>query len=305
MMRSLAIRAAIAAGALLAMVCCQRIDIIDTTSNYKIETSYDESAILYKQAEAVNNLSLILFDTQIHNKSQSYLLAKEGGYLPESVMAGEYTLFLYQMDLGSTLLKRTDDIDYTHFTTSTAEDKDGVKIYGEPTHVFQYCAPLSLPTLAEDEEFVHKATMRSVCDSWRVIISGMTGAKYATKADMYIHNQCTMFLAGTNKPSGEGVLHHEMLGEMRSAAEDGTVTCDFCTFGMPEEDKTVNIQLNLYSGSEKFSKIFDVTSQVYNPSNTEHIIKIKYEIQFVESTTGGLEPSAQEWEEDTEVIDLS
>lgn len=305
-MRNTMLKNAAAAAAALLLCCCNRIEILDTTSNYKVEISINRESILYKAPDKIENVAVMLYDPNSYQQTLTNYFKSEGGYLTSGIKPGDYIMMCYNIDTQSSTMRRTDYINYTYVSTGTPRTTEtGEKIYNEPDHIFISTDNVRLPVIAEkDGEHVTKIYPRSICDSWRLIVNGVKGTRWARSANMFIGNQRTAYSLLERRYDGEEIMHHEMMNDMNHETDE--ITCDFCTLGMSDNpDKRIKIQLIFQADNgEMFTEIFDVTDQVRDPQNARHIIEIEYNIEMKKNEEGGIRPSSTEWDDIIYIVDI-
>lgn len=282
-----------------ALLSCQRDPIYDEVSKYRFEFEIDQS-VLYCKAALPELIQVMFYDPQTGKKVQETYMTPQGGYL-HSFQSGTYDIVAFTMGSDRTDITYTKDLNLLTAETKTLQSSP-VRIINAPGHVFTGVArSVVIPHLSEaDPQFTLTLPLKSICDSWRVVVTGVRGLEYASNVSVYVFNQAEEVLLKDMTPTGSCAIRAsgEALPDM------GYIQSEFCTFGMnPEGQVSLRIVIEAQDG-RLHSREFDVTDQIRSKSNADHTITVDFPTELLPLTQGGLDPSSDEWDENREFIDI-
>lgn len=284
---------------LLSVLSCQRDPIYDAASKYRFEFDIDDD-VLFCNAVKPELIQVIFYDPQTGKKLDETYMSPEGGYL-YSFQTGCYDIVAFTLGAERTDITYTKDLNLLTAETKVIQSSPATVI-NAPDHVFAgVVRQASIPCLSEaDPQFVLTIPLKSVCDSWKVEVRGVKGLQYASSASLYLGNQGKEILLKEWKTNGNCTI--KATGKVD--VERGVIEIPFCTFAMGK-DGQVTARLLVEGQDRKVrSGEFDVTSQVRDSTNSSHIITVDFPIELQPMTQGGLDPSADEWDENREFIDI-
>jgi len=290
------------AAALLSLgtiISCQRDPIYDSVSKYRFEFDIDEN-VLYCDPPKTELIQVLFYDPQTGKKIDETYMSPDGGYL-YSIQPGYYDIVVFSMGSDRTDITYTKDLNLLTAETKTLQSTP-VRIINAPGHVFTGAAGnVMIPHLSEaDSPFILRFPMKSICDSWKIMITGVEGLEYASSVWVYVFNQREEILLKDMTPTGSCAIR----ASGKALPSEGVLESQFCTFGMINDGQpTVKVVIEAQDG-RTHSMDFDVTRQVWDESNSSHIITVDFPTKLLPLKQGGLDPSADEWDDNHEFIDI-
>lgn len=283
----------------LVFLSCTRDPIYDEVSRYHICFSID-SDVLYCRGKQPELIQVIFYDPVSGKKIDEAYMGPEGGYL-YSFTPGAYDIVAVSMGSSRTELTFTKDFNLLTAQTKTIQSSP-VKVIAAPDHMYAgVMAGTVIPFLSEaDPPFELTIPMKSVCDSWKIKVTGVKGVEYSAGITAYVFNQTQEIYLKDNRPSGNCAIR----AEGRAVQDEGVFEIPFCTFGMSDTG-TIRIRVDIEALDRKVHSMeFDVTSQILDVSNREHLITVDFPTELSPMIQGGLDPSADKWDEHHEFVDI-
>lgn len=288
--------AILAAGALAG--CYKLEPIYDEVSRYSVRFETDKASVLYMMPESIGLLQLSLYDQNSEREVYRMYLGEEGGAL-RSVEPGTYRIAVWSMNSDYTSVTYTDRFNLLTAESMTTQETP-IRVTAAPDHVFAYSSEeFVIPYITEDEDdVVFTIPLKSVIDTWRIEVEDVKKLENFSAASMFIYNQTREVYFKGWKRSGTAV------NRSSGKVEGELVTSEFGTFGMPEDERVSVAVRILAQNGFVHEKTVDVTEQIRDPQNTEHVIRIQFDTTLNPLEQGGLKPSAEEWDENIEKIEL-
>lgn len=284
---------------LASVLSCQRDPIFDSVSKYRFEFDIEDD-VLYCKAQKAELVQVLFYDPASGKKINETYMSPEGGYL-YSILPGNYDIVAFTMGSDRTDITYTKDLNLLSAETKILQSTP-VRIINAPGHVFTGVAGgVMIPHLSEaDAPFVLKLSLRSICDSWRMIITGVEGLEYATSVSVYVFNQREEILLKDMTRTGNCAIR----ASGKAVLSEGILESEFCTFGMIAEGATTaRVVIESQSG-KTYSKDFDISEQTRDQNNSTHTITVEFPLKLLPLKQGGLDPSADEWDSNHEFIDI-
>lgn len=281
-----------------AMSCYRREPIYCEVNKYAVRFNIDSSDILYGMPRDLERIRFTLYDVDTEKEVYKTFMGPEGAYL-HSVRPGTYKIAVW------TLSSKVTSVTYTdRYNLLTAESKlaqeSPLRVMVAPDHVFAYSSEsIEVPHVTElDGDVVFTIPLKSVVEDWRIEVENVRGLENFTEASFYIYNQVQELYFKQWRRSGTVVDRAE------GKVEGAMIVSEFGTFGMPEDEKVSIVVKILAQNGYVHQKTVDVSDQVRDPKNTGRIIKINFDTELNPLEQGGLLPSAEEWNENVDNIDL-
>lgn len=284
--------------ALLLASSCTRDPICDEVSKYRIDFTLDRNT-LYCQERDPELIQLMFYDLASGKKVDETYMSPQGGYL-YSIQPGEYGIIAFGISENSTSVTYTKDLGLISAETKVLQAKP--KVINAPGHLYVGKAiPATIPYLTDmDPGFTMNIPLHSICDSWKVVIKGVKGLEYASYVTLYLSGQASDVSLRDMSPNGDCTI----CATGKAFPDKGTAEIPFCTFGM-NRDRIITAKIILEAQDrQKHTGEYDVTAQIEDPSNTEHIITIDFPVELKPMIQGGLDPGADQWDEHHEFIDV-
>lgn len=285
--------------AFLLMTGCFREPICNETSRYAVRFEIDSAGLLHMMPENIERIRFSLYDPDTEKEVFMTFFSGKGGYL-YSVEPGTYKVAAWSMNSDYTSVTYADRYDLLTAESMTVQQTP-VRVIAAPDHVFAYSSEeMTIPYVTEDDaEVVFPLPLKSVVDTWRIEVENVKGLENFSSANFFISNQTREIYFKQWKRSGSAV------SRAFGRVEGDKIICEFGSFGMGEDEKvSVIVRILAHNGSV-YEKTFDVTNQINDSRNTGHIIKIQFDTTLIPLEQGGLQPSAEDWNENIDVIDLT
>lgn len=285
---------------------CRRDPIYDEKSDYQIIINPVYDMLYDRPDKAPSMFRVLLYEPLSHNLLSSNMVGGNGGYL-YNIHPGVFDILVYNYTLNRTKVTHEENMSLIQAGTSALAYRE-TPIVETPNHLFvQRFENVEIPYLSvNDEQFVLECEPVSVVDSWILIVDGIKGLQNADIIDIYISGQAqNRFIAkgGNDKINNVNVT---VTFQAKCDYAKGLIYTPFTTFGKLA-DKEADLELNIRivgSGGEVYSCVADVTDQFDDPENIRHEIRATFDITIGERKDGGMNPSAEPWKPDEEIIDL-
>lgn len=281
--------------AIIAPVACScfRDPILDESGGCRVHFSVDGGD------EPEGRICLCLFDKLSGKQVFRNFYGAEGGAV-RSVTAGEYRAAAWTMDSDRTIISHQNDwnlLSAGSICLKTSPDR----IYSAPDHALVFSSgDICIPHVEEaGGPYVIEADLRPVTQEWRIEIEGIKGIENFQGAVFLISGQVCELNFNEWEPSGECTLSESGYADR----ESGLVICRFGTFGTSGGRISIRSEIRATNG---FSHVFtsDVTDQMLNCRSGERIIRLRFETTLHPPVQGGLSPTADEWTENKERMDI-
>ncbi|MCQ2185054.1 MAG: DUF5119 domain-containing protein [Bacteroidales bacterium] len=289
---------AVAVPVFLLTISCHRDPICYPSGTYSIVVDVDDSA-LYMKPAPVANLQLSLYDPSSGREVYKTFLSSRSTGLP-ALPRGTYMIAVWSKDAGITDVSYTNN--YRLLSATSAIVGGGVqKIIAAPDHLLAFSSgDFSVPEFSDGGNHEFHILLKSVVDTWMIEVEGVSGLQWLSDASFTVSNQVKELLFDSWRP--DGVCSVQATGGRVSPS--GLILCPFGTFGMlPDGRVEVEARLRSQDGLVHSMKS-DVTSQVRDPSNSKHLIRIHFPVQLSALRQGGLQPGACDWDEEYESIEV-
>ncbi len=330
MMKRYFVLAAVAAAFLMVCLSCQRDEIHYPVSNYYVGIDVNPNP-LEKDFVLPNIYSANFYDVATGSLAYSTYVRSEyhpmglpaGGYVT-GLTPGEYDVLVYNFDL-----RRSSVIDRHVYGGAYAESEifgrsNDVAVTYTPDNLYVYSDRIKVPYITEsDGVFIIEAKLDDVVESWTVRVDGVKNAELAEKITFYISGQSIgKYLSNAQKLKERSIIQfpgraeevvfpagYESVERARTKAEgDSTgfvVTGDYTTYGALENVERILLTVHIVgpNGSNYFGQM-DVTDEVRNPENKDHIITTTFDVEIKEREDGGFQPAANPWRPDSTKIVL-
>lgn len=285
---------------------CRRDPIFDERSDYRVVISpvYD---MLYERPEKVPSLFRVLFyDTQSHNLESANTVGGSGGYL-YNIHPGVFDILIYNYTLNRTKVTHEENLSLIQAGTSILSYRE-TPVVETPDHLFvQRLEKVTIPHLSSlDGPFILQCEPSSVVDSWILIVDGIKGLRNADCIDINISGQAqNSFIA---RSEGNRINNVNVTISFKAQCDyaKGLICTPFTTFGkIADERAELELDIRIVgSGGEVYSCKTDVTDQFDNPENIRHEIRATFDITINERRDGGMNPYAEQWNQDIDIIEL-
>lgn len=280
-------------------VGCSRDPIFDEVSKYRVDFDIRDNALWCRKASP-ELIQVMFYDPASGKKVYETYLSPEGGYL-YSITPGRYNIVAFAMGDGATDIEYSRDFNLLSARTKTIQTKPETVINAPDHLLVGTLTPVDIPYLSEaDPLFRMTIPMSSICDSWKVVVKGVKGLEYTSSVSMYVYNQKAEVPIRTMQAEGSSALSTKGAPNL----SEGTLEIPFCTFGM--NDGGISVRISIESlDRQVHTAVFDVTDQVTDTSNDNHVITVEFPVELLPPIQGGLDPSADEWDDHHEFIDVT
>ncbi len=287
---------AIIFGVALVLSSCIRDGIHGIQTNYHVRYDIDYNVMYNVPSGVPEMLWLRFYDVTTGKRIYETWANPEGTDM--TITPGQYHIVAYSYRNDATKYSYESDLKLLTVSTAATRATSGQKVINAPDHFFYgVLHDGEVPYVAvEDPAYEIVIPMSSPLDSWRVIVTGVKGLKNNRGIAFYITHQYEDILLSDMIREGDAIL--QFSGRVDSSLEN--IDTAFNTFGMvPGQTYTLQIQIKDAAGLT-YIHSEDITGQVLDPDNKEHIITLHYDVSLLEMVQGGVEPSAEEWEESYE-----
>lgn len=278
--------------------CYKREPIYDEVSKYTVRFEVDSASVLHMMPRSLGRLQLSLYDPSTEKEVFKMFFSENGGNL-YSIYPGKYKIAVWSMNSDYTSVTYTDRFNLLTAESMTTQETP-VRVIAAPDHVFAYSnEEFEIPYVTEDDpDVVFTIPLKSVIDTWRIEVEDVKGLENFQEANFFIYNQAREIYLKQWRRSGSAV------DKASGKVEGDLVVSEFGTFGMPEDERVSVVVKILAQNGFVHEKTIDVTEQIKDPENTRHIIRIQFDTTLNPMEQGGLNPSAEEWNENIDRIDL-
>lgn len=277
----------------LAATSCVRDEIHEIQTNYRVRYDIDKSVRYNASKGDVEMLWLRFYDVNTGKRIYETWAHPDGTDL--SITPGLYHIVAYSYRNDATKFAYEYDMNLLTAETESVRAATGQTVIVAPEH-FYYgeLKDYSVPYVAvEDPAHEIVIPMKSPLESWRVIVTGVKGLRNSRGITFFLTHQRQDLLLSEMKGEGDVIL------QFGGRIDDALVNIDtaFNTFGMvPGMSYTLQVQMKDASGMT-YVHSEDVTAQILDPDNRDHKITFNYDISLLEMAEGGVDPSAEEWED--------
>lgn len=288
--------------ALLAVVSCKRDPINQLSHNYQlnIHTNLD---VPYRTVPKPEIMDVVLYDLNTGKIVNEYYMEPEGGIM-SGAEAGTYGLLVYNFGTSTTIV---DDKERNHTVNATGSyiSRAGIPAIREPEHLFVARDTITLPYVSYQEELYEvDCYPKSICDVWLVIVEGVKK----------LENAHGISFSMTGQSKGNIFFKEDPIQSEVSVNFPGIVSDDmqliygpFNTFGRLDDRRIPSVVDLFITGpnNAEYHYAEDVTDQFFDPDNTEHIIRIRFDKEIKPREEGGFDPRVDPWDPDTVTIPVS
>lgn len=285
---------------------CKRIELSDSAYNYKasIDTQYSQLYNIPAPDKGPKQYRILFYDPETEILKASCIVGRDGGSL-YNLLPGVYNIVVYNYEHNNTKISY-EESSSTIIANSTVIGYDGMPVVNSPDHLYvQTFDEVNVPYLTgNDEAWVLNCKPSSIVESWLLYIDGIKGLENAQIIDCYVTGQAD---GAYLYPAEVSLTQCSIFFKGETNLEKGVIETPFNTFGKLAE-AAAKLQLNLIiegSGGDTYICKADVTDQFDDPENTEKIIRATFDITIKPRQDSGFNPSAEEWEPEVEIIDLT
>lgn len=277
---------------------CRRDPILEMSTNYYLKIDSDLE-VLYRTVKPPKIMDAILYDLSTGKIVTENYMDPEGGVL-HGAMAGTYGLLVYNFGTSSTSVENQDR-NYTANATGSYISRDDLPTIYEPDHLFVARDTVTLPHISRDEEYVVECSPKSICDVWVVIVEGVRKLENAEGIVFTMSGQSKGNIFFVEDPIQEEVA----VRFNGMVSDDNTLIYGvFNTFGRLDDRRIPSIVSLTIGGPNGavYSYSADVTDQFFDPENTKHIIRIRFDEEVRPRDDGGFDPRAEPWSTDETTV---
>ena len=301
---------------------------IDYTLDMSVETELSGEYLYKVNGKLPEYVEVLFYDKETDNLVTSSILPPEGGYV--NVPTGDYNLVVYNFGTESTqvdnIQNRLHAEAYTSDITkemrsrlnavrqaanaSTKVDsrayEDDPIIY-EPDHLYVGSEDVFVPSfLDKTSECSVTVTAETIIEVYSMEVLGVTGAENIEKVDAFITGQIrSSYFAAEDINEDPATLYVTMSPD----PENNRLYTVFGTFGkLAGEENHVYLDITVTdSGGGQYRYIYDVTDQFDDADNNNKKIQIEVSHMDIPEAShggGGIDPSVDEWENETIEVPL-
>lgn len=282
--------------AIMSLTSCIRDEIHDIQRDYHVTYDMDGSVLYNASDLSVDLLWLRFYDVNTNKRIYETWAHPDGTDL--TIIPGRYNIVAYSYRNNATKFSYETDLSLLTAYTESVRTPSDLMVSAAPAHFYYgMLKNYNVPYVAAEEP-PHEIVlpMKSPLESWRVVVTGIRNLKNCRSATFYLTHQRTDILLGSMEKEGDGMM------QFGARIDSAFINIDtpFNTFGMVP-DMSYELQIQITDASEAtYLKTVDVTAQINDPENTEHIITFDYDITLLQMQEGGVVPSADPWEEHEE-----
>lgn len=235
--------------------------------------------------------------SNIYNINQTYMQPQLGRYYLLGISPGEYDMVACSDFPGATFISYQERFDLITAETDVLSTSPNL-IVSAPGPIYVASRRAHRVPYVQAGSGYHDIafTLLSPVQSWRVIIHGIANLEFATDINMLLTNQYRDVLLADMKPEGNAIIAFG--GVISEDMKD--IDTRFGTFGMiPGHSYILQCTIKDNAGYTH-KQSFDITRQVSDENNSEHIIEFDWNLSLDTLIPGGLQPGASEWDEERE-----
>jgi len=287
--------------ALLAQTSCRREPLHEPKSAYYLKPEISLNS-LYKQPAMPDFVTAIFYDHKTGEKAFQEYINATGGYL-YGVTPGTYDVLLYSLGTTYTHVDSLGRIDQAYAYTN--QISEGYELKYEPDHLLVGTIyNQQIPALIEkDSTFYIKANMETLLDTWKLEVHKIKGLKNATSIGIMIDG-----LVDSKKLATGLISDREMKMYFAGVIDNEykLIETPFCIFGkLPGTVSKLQLQISVIGDDGASYKLnTDITDQFNDPTNTQHIIKVDFDIEIKAKEGGGFQPVVDQWTNIVENFEL-
>lgn len=302
---------------------CQRDPIFYPTSDYYVgievePDSFDEDFVMpsvYVASFYDVNDGKLVYSTFLRGDQHPADLPM-GGYVA-GIEPGEYDLLVYSYNLRRSEINESNSWNRVYANANLIGRSNGVRVTYAPDYIYLYSDRIKVPYITEDDGvFIIGSKLESIVDTWNVIVCGIRNLDIAESVTFYISGQAGGRYLGLDHQVNErsivtfdGSCMERVFPAVSStkAFTDsvGLVAAGrYTSFGMLENVERVLLTVQIIgpNGSSYFGQ-FDVTDQLLDENNVQHLIVVYMDEEIKEREDGGFNPEAKPWDPDvTQII---
>ena len=315
--RILRAAAAVLAGA-TALLACRRDTIQYPTSAYyvAIETDADASAVAGTPAPKIYSMNfydaasgrLVLHD-YIRPAYRPEGLP-EGGYA-NGLTPGEYDIVIYNYDTSTTIVDREEQLSGAYARTDVYGYSQGTPIIKMPDPLYIHSGHVDVPYITtEDGLYIILTEPVPVLERWTVSVGGIRNAENLRGMVIYLSGQCRGLYAETGEPLQEKAILRFAADTQLMTRADGesvTIITGYNTFGRLADGTRclLTVQAAGPEGSVYYYQE-DVTAKIAEAEKKgTNAFSVDADLEINPAQQGGFDPKAEEWDSQTEYIELS
>ncbi len=264
-------------------------------------------------------LQVNFYDVETHKLVTKAYVGPTGGFV--DITSGLYDVVVYNIDSDATRAGGVENLVSAYAYTA----EDGTRVFGKYDHDIS-SVPQETFTLirepdhfyvgrredvlipehsAEDETIVINITANTLVDAYILRVLNVNGIENFGAAKAYFTGQ----VRAREIWDGRNILEPAAIAVNCGAARGlGEIYSVFNTFGKyPGASGRLFLNIDVANSSgDKREYVFDVTDQFDNPDNTNHVIMVTERIDIPKpgSSSGGLAPDVDDWDETHKDIDL-
>lgn len=295
-------RIAVMSAILIGLTSCHRDTVYDPVSQSKIQFEI-EDGVMYDAPSSIDLIHILFYDPVSGKKVDETYTPLSGGYIYPYHQGKTYDIIAYAMGSAKTNVTYVNSIDLLT-AESTTIDYSVDKVNTAPSHLFLACRQgVTIPHRSVmDEEWVLNLRLKSICEEWKIVVSGVKGLQYTSAIEFTINNQVDEVLLKDIIQNGTCKLN--IRANKGSNIIGDRIEASFQTFGM-RRDATITLQTRLTAEDGQIHVLKkDITSQVTDPSNSKHLILVDFDTTLSPYVQGGLDPRAEEWDDNKEKIEI-
>jgi len=278
--------------ALLSLASCRREPLHEPKSDYYLDLDISLDA-LHKKPSMPSFVTAIFYDHETGEKAFQEYINANGGYL-YGALPGTYDVLLYSLGTTYTHVDSLGRINQAYAYTNPISE--GYELKYEPDHLLVGTIyNQNIPALIEkDSTFYIKAHMETLIDTWKLEVHKIKGLKNATSIGIMIDGLVD------SKKLATGLLSDREMKMYFAGVIDNEyklIETPFNIFGkLAGAVSKLNLQISVIGDDEASYKLnTDITDQFNDPENTQHIIKVDFDIEIKAKEGGGFQPKVDEW----------
>lgn len=197
----------------MAMVSCQRDEIIYPVSDYYLSFDFSESSVRGVHAADINRIYSVTFFEEGTNRYvySTYINPfnhpagmPEGGYI-RSVEPGVYNVVVYGFDSKVTRVNNVQSYKGMYCDTDKYGYSDRVPVIMMPQDMLYDCVEVDMPYVSEkDDTYIMTVKPRTVCRYKRINVEGIRNLENVENVTLYVSGQCPGLMMGGGLTPVEG-----------------------------------------------------------------------------------------------------
>lgn len=294
---------------------CKREPIYNLKSDYQIRVRIDTTRTFGTYSAGIMAIALydVGTDKCVYNTYSSNIEHLEDGIYMSSYLTGleqgTYKMLVYNYDTKTTKVEDVDRWSRAYAETNLIDYSDNVPIVYAPDPLFVVSeSELEVPVVYSNEGVhVIEKVAGQMTDTYKIEVRGVHNLPIATSISLYLSGQVSSAMLCDGEQVQEkailamsGTPVYRKMGEVR----DSLISAPFSTFGKLKSAE--HCYLTLVIGAPNGATYYSQTDVVdyLNDENLSGVIPVNVDITVEPRKDGGVDPSTDEWNDETHTSDV-